>query len=207
MRVLQEAPRKALGGFLENTYNKTMQNCHWQVTNYIYWLLKILCNKFHYKTGQKFIKTFCLKGWLQPRLHPSANLAVSGDVCLNWNWMEDGLGYQKSLKLTPSRQGASGSILVSTFFYVYSRSLVYGKPLRLPNSDTMWQKTFLYCISICPGFFELADYLYAIIGGRGQRYTYRVLQTIQMKLILLCVWAELAVLGSTKTALKFKYET
>ena len=40
-----------------------------------------------------------------------------------------------------------------------------------------------------------------------QRYTYRVLQTIQMKLILLCVWAEPAVLGSTKTALKFKYET
>jgi hypothetical protein len=39
-----------------------------------------------------------------------------------------------------------------------------------------------------------------------QRYTYRVLRTIQMKLILLCVWAESAVLGSTKTALKFKYE-
>ena len=42
--------------------------------------------------------------------------------------------------------------------------------------------------------------------GVAQRYTYRVLQTIQMKLILLCVWAEPAVLGSTKTALKFKYE-
>ena len=40
----------------------------------------------------------------------------------------------------------------------------------------------------------------------GQRYTYRVLQTLQMKLILLCVWAEPAVLGSSKTALKFKYE-
>ena len=39
-----------------------------------------------------------------------------------------------------------------------------------------------------------------------QRYTYRVLQTIQMKFIVLCVWAEPAVLGSTKTALKFKYE-
>ena len=39
-----------------------------------------------------------------------------------------------------------------------------------------------------------------------QRYTYKVLQTIQMKLILLCVWAEPAVFGSTKTALKFKYE-
>ena len=43
-------------------------------------------------------------------------------------------------------------------------------------------------------------------GGGQQRYTYRVLQTIQMKLILLCVWAELAVLDSTKTASKFKYE-
>ena len=42
--------------------------------------------------------------------------------------------------------------------------------------------------------------------GAMQRYTYRVLQTIQMKLILLCVWAEWAVLGSAKTALKFKYE-
>ena len=39
-----------------------------------------------------------------------------------------------------------------------------------------------------------------------QRYTYRVLQTIQMKLILLCVWAERAILGSAKTDLKFKYE-
>ena len=39
-----------------------------------------------------------------------------------------------------------------------------------------------------------------------QRYTYRVLQTIQMKLILLWVLTEQAVLGSAKTALKFKYE-
>ena len=37
-----------------------------------------------------------------------------------------------------------------------------------------------------------------------ERYTYRVLQTIQMKLILLWVWAERAVLGRAKTALKFK---
>ena len=39
-----------------------------------------------------------------------------------------------------------------------------------------------------------------------QRYTYRVLQTIQMKLILVSDWAVLVVLGSTKTALKFKYD-
>ena len=44
------------------------------------------------------------------------------------------------------------------------------------------------------------------LGGIGQRYTYRVLQTIQMKLILLWVWAEGAVLGRAKTALKFKCE-
>ena len=37
-------------------------------------------------------------------------------------------------------------------------------------------------------------------------HTYRALQTIQMKLRLLCVWAEPAVFGSAKTALKFKYE-
>ena len=37
-----------------------------------------------------------------------------------------------------------------------------------------------------------------------QRYTYRVLQTIQIKLMLLSVWAEPVILGSTKTALKFK---
>ena len=42
--------------------------------------------------------------------------------------------------------------------------------------------------------------------GQSQRYTYRVLQTIQMKLILLWVWVERAVLGRAKTALKFKYE-
>ena len=43
-------------------------------------------------------------------------------------------------------------------------------------------------------------------GGWGQSYIYQVLQTIQMKLILLCVWAEPVVLGSAKTALKFIYK-
>ena len=40
----------------------------------------------------------------------------------------------------------------------------------------------------------------------SQSYIYQVLQTIQMKLILLCVWAEPAVLGSAKTALKIIYK-
>ena len=41
---------------------------------------------------------------------------------------------------------------------------------------------------------------------RLQRCKYRVLQTIQMKLMLLCVLAEWAVLSSAKTTLKFKYK-
>ena len=45
-----------------------------------------------------------------------------------------------------------------------------------------------------------------VIFGLRQRYTYRVLQRIQMKLILLIVWTEWAVMGGAKTALKFKYE-
>ena len=43
-------------------------------------------------------------------------------------------------------------------------------------------------------------------SGGNQRYTYRVLQTIQIKLILLCVSAEPAFLGSAKTALKCEYK-
>ena len=40
----------------------------------------------------------------------------------------------------------------------------------------------------------------------NQKYTYRLLQTIQMRLLLLFVLAEPSVLVSAKTALKFKYE-
>ena len=42
-----------------------------------------------------------------------------------------------------------------------------------------------------------------VLLGWAQSYIYQVLQTIQMKLILLCDWAEPAVLGRAKTALKF----
>ena len=42
------------------------------------------------------------------------------------------------------------------------------------------------------------------LWGLVQRYTYRVLQTIQMKLILLCVMAERAVLGIAKNGFKIQ---
>ena len=54
--------------------------------------------------------------------------------------------------------------------------------------------------------FDCVDFLCLIVWFTlTQSYIYQVLQTIQMKLILLCVWAEPAVLGSAKTALKFIY--
>ena len=51
---------------------------------------------------------------------------------------------------------------------------------------------------------DLRNRCQTLKSGYGQRYTFRVLQTSQMKLILLCVWAESAVLGSTKATPKFK---
>ena len=48
--------------------------------------------------------------------------------------------------------------------------------------------------------------LLVLFAPTVQRYTYRVIQTIQMKLIILRIRAEPAVLGSTETALKFKYD-
>ena len=72
----------------------------------------------------------------------------------------------------------------------------------LPKWDRSAQK-----VENSHSFFNVSYIWYkSLILSFLQRYTYRVLQTIQMKLIVLCVWAEPAVLGSTKTALKFKYE-
>ena len=88
-------------------------------------------------------------------------------------------------------------ILIASFlhlpaFIIFLHFLEDIKSLHLSNGPSSSQ------ISICG------------IQGSGfpllQRYTYRVLQTIHMKVILLCVWTERAVLGSAKTALKFKYE-
>ena len=59
------------------------------------------------------------------------------------------------------------------------------------------------CISLGRGS---ENAIFVISATMARDIHIRVLQTIQMKLILLCVWAERAVLGSAKTALKFKYE-
>ena len=81
--------------------------------------------------------------------------------------------------------------------------------LKLVKCQTWYLpfKTSLSCF-LTAGEDELDNFCcYAeVISCIMQRYTYRVLQTIQIKLTLFCDWAEPAILGSTKTALKFKYE-
>ena len=60
--------------------------------------------------------------------------------------------------------------------------------------------------NIVPSFLMSHQRNEEVLNFQPESYTYRVLQTIQMKLILLCVWAEPAIFDSAKTALRFKYE-
>ena len=79
---------------------------------------------------------------------------------------------------------------------LFCKQRIYCKNIYLQNSKLFKDLVLSECLD------HSDDY----ISETRQRYTYRVLQTIQMKLILLWVWAERAVLGRAKTALKFKYE-
>ena len=74
----------------------------------------------------------------------------------------------------------------------------FPKNLRMPRIMLKVQK---YVLSL--RIFKKGEFCRT---SRDIHITYKVPQTMQMKLILLCAWAEPAVLGSTKTALKFKYE-
>ena len=93
---------------------------------------------------------------------------------------------------------------------------IHVEPLMIVFYYITFQPYNSYICNICDGrgfgwyyeglvLLKLADTVLILINI-GQSFIYQVLQTIQMKLILLCVWAEPAVLGSAKTALKFIYE-
>ena len=82
---------------------------------------------------------------------------------------------------------------------------------QFPSINNIYDISYATCIAVMSeagGNYESKQFrvLPACRLTYNQRYTYRMLQTIQIKLILLCVWAMPAVLSSTKTALKFKYE-
>ena len=80
-------------------------------------------------------------------------------------------------------------------------------PSTLNIDLILWHTQLIVCAENVKSWFKSWVFLFTSQAYiLGQRYTHRVLQTIQMKLILLFVWAELAVLGSAKTILKFKYE-
>ena len=95
-------------------------------------------------------------------------------------------------------------------FVEFSRSFRSPSRRRSHSLSRKGEARDLFDATAIENFEMLKSEIFVIIFSSfsklDQRYTYRVLQTIQMKLILLCVWAERAVLGSAKTALKFKYE-
>ena len=114
--------------------------------------------------------------------------------------------------------GRKGLIILDKVFFSLKTSHVYFLMKRQEDISTeivekgskslFFTKRMSYTNSWVNANFTNTTYQNILIPQltRTQRYTYRVLQTIQMKLILLCVWAEWTILGSAKTALKFKYE-
>ena len=73
--------------------------------------------------------------------------------------------------------------------------------LEEPYKSRIFQYGYCTMLQSCLLFWLLAFWL---VFGCLQRYTYRELQTIQMKHILLFVWAEQAILGSDKNCFKIQ---
>ena len=84
--------------------------------------------------------------------------------------------------------------------------------LLYSSSEGQWHHIRFFTLILCHDHQEVTQfcqkkymYLNSVEIMVAQMDTYRVLQTIQMKLILLWVLAERAVLARAKTALEFKY--
>ena len=125
------------------------------------------------------------------------------------------LGIAEAAKKTNFLDETASLLDISTLLYrlekMKKQVMLYKEMYQLAKEKKTSRK-FILNIILEPGF-QIAAILYLSsieLDEKNhdfrQRYTYRVLQTIQMKLILLCVWAEPVQLGSTKTALKFRYE-
>ena len=85
---------------------------------------------------------------------------------------------------------------------------VYVQKTHTDSKSSKWRcslESNIFCSRTV--ILSLPWYIFSPFASIRQSYIHQVLQTIQMKLILLCVWAEPAVLGSAKSALKFKYKT
>ena len=81
---------------------------------------------------------------------------------------------------------------------------------RICTQELWFACCFCLLVYICMWFhFDSHKYVTNLHYQRNQvkviANQVSFLQTIKMKLILLCVWAEQVVLASAKTALKFKY--
>ena len=84
-----------------------------------------------------------------------------------------------------------GVRVTNVFVPIYSKKIV----------DALTEKIFAWQLILA--FVGLKLLQGEFIFDELHRYTYRVLQTIQIKLIFLCFFAEQAVLGIANTTLKF----
>ena len=132
-------------------------------------------------------------------------------ILIMWDWSENDLSIIFYWPIINS------SFAISTFLLfvsdlIWSNIIVVERwtSVNVSNSSVKFSQDLIIFATLHNGcFWEFLSkkYLRQIsILGTNQKYTYRVLQTIQMKLLLLSVWAELAILGSAKSALKFKYD-
>ena len=113
----------------------------------------------------------------------------------SWHYVNTFLSHLKILKLDiVSASKIFNHTCVAKVWKKYVAFLQH--PIKLMDIITLfWHKNSVSILGVMTHW------------GECQRYTYKVFQTIQMKLrIHLCVWAEQAVSVSAKTALKLKCE-
>ena len=146
-------------------------------------------------------------------------LMISHKISANWKWTDS---LYKAVSITFQHQ--KSSLLIYYFFRHHHSDLAswvrYERVVRRTKAATEKKapKEVGGMLAARPKgqLISEANFLVLIwsknkrncfsISALAQSYIYQVLQTIQMKLILLCVWAEPAVLGSAKMSLKFIYK-
>ena len=121
-----------------------------------------------------------------------------------WYLLKDGLDKKlMKLKTCPIHKWQTISWSIGLFHKVSGEvasiapTMDHGHPMKFwadVASKICFGRTYKFGIGIWFTAMQCKRFPHRASVVRGQRYTYRVLQTIQIKLILLCVWAFLAAL-------------
>ena len=137
-------------------------------------------------TGNPWI----MVGWWGSYLGRSTLHSVPSVWWTDWWWGRTRINLERDGSASVHSIKRQRILQVNKTFFIYRKVVSSNKS----HSEANWFLDHLQPFLVLPFFDQV------------QSYTYQVLQTIQMKLILLCDWAELTVLGSAKTAIKFIYK-